>query len=105
LKNNNYLSSAKEIILNNINKEELTVFLFGSRATNNYRPGSDLDVGFYSEKPIDDFLLNRISRALSESRVPYHYDLVDFSKVDESFKTIALENYIIWNKGKNSIIK
>ncbi len=105
MENNRYINLAKEIILNFVDKEEITVFLFGSRATNNCLHSSDIDIGFYSETPIDNYLLNKISRALDESRVPYHFDLIDFTKVDENFKSVALENYIIWNKGKNSIIK
>ncbi len=99
-----YIEIAKEIILGYINRDEINVFLFGSRAMEDYRLNSDLDVGFLGNSEINWRIFRKISDDLEDSVVPYHFDLVDFSKVDESFKKIALRKIIIWNKAKSLAI-
>ena len=98
---NNYIKKAKEIVLNFINKDKITVFLFGSRADGTYRSDSDIDIGFLSNEKIDNSLFGKIRYALEESIAPYHFDLVDFSKTDNELKKIANKQIIIWNKSKN----
>ena len=53
------------------------VMIFGSRATGNYRQGSDIDLAFIG-KDIDDRLLSKISLDLDELNTPYFFDLVIF---------------------------
>jgi len=98
---NKYIGIAREIVLNLIDKENVTVFLFGSRAGNNFIHDSDIDIGFLSNNILDNKLFNRISESLEESLVPYHFDLIDFNKTDEAFKNSALKNIELWNKAKN----
>ena len=99
-----YLNIARDIILNIIDRENVTVFLFGSRADRNFVHNSDIDVGFLSNKKLDDTLFSKINEALDESIVPYHFDLVDFSKTDKRFRSIALNKIEIWNRAKDSNI-
>lgn len=96
-----YIEIAKNHVLSLIDKKSTSVFLFGSRADGTFRPDSDIDIGFLGDCKIDYLLFNKIRIALEESNVPYHFDLVDFYSVDDSFKKIAMENIIIWNKSKN----
>ena len=96
-----YIEKAKQIILQNIDCNEINVFLFGSRAFQNFRRDSDIDVGFLGRRQIKHRIFRKISEGLEESRVPYHFDLIDFSKVDEDFKKVALIKIVIWNKAKN----
>lgn len=98
---NKYVALAREIILNLVDKENTTVFLFGSRAGKDNKYCSDIDVGFLSNVKIDNKLFDRICESLEESLVPYHIDLVDFSKTDERFRKIALKEIEIWNKAKD----
>jgi len=99
-----YIEIAKEIILGYINRDEINVFLFGSRVTDDSRRGSDIDIGFLGNEEINHRIFRKIVDDLEDSVVPYHFDLVDFSKVDESFKKIALQKIIIWNKAKSLAI-
>ncbi len=97
-----YLDKAKEIVLNLIDKEKVTVFLFGSRANDTYRSDADLDIGFVADEKIDLFIFSQIREALNNSIVPYHFDLVDFSLVSDDFKQIAMNKIIEWNVAKNT---
>ncbi len=90
--NNKYLNITRDIILNLIDRERITVFLFGSREEENYTHSSDIDVGFLSKDEIDVNLFSKINEALEESIIPYHIDLVDFSKTNKRFKKFALKN-------------
>jgi predicted nucleotidyltransferase len=96
-----YLNIVKSTILSLIDKNKVTVFLFGSRADNSCRHDSDVDVGFWANEELDNNLFSKINELLEESIVPYHIDLVDFSRTDEHFRKIALKNIEIWNKTKN----
>lgn len=53
------------------------VLIFGSRASGNYRQGSDIDLALIG-KNIDDRLLSKISLDLDELNTPYFFDLVIF---------------------------
>ena len=97
-----YLNIAKEIVLSLIDKEKVTVFLFGSRADGEYRSDSDLDIGFVADEKIDLFVFTQIREALNNSIVPYRFDLVDFSVVSDDFKKIAMNRIIEWNIAKNT---
>lgn len=98
---NEFLNIAKEIVLNIIDKDSTSVFLFGSRADSTFRKDSDMDIGFLGKDRMDLLIFHRIREALENSSVPYHFDLVDFSYKTSEFKDIALKNIIIWNKAKN----
>ncbi len=96
-----FIELTKEIVLSLIDKKTISVFLFGSRASRDERFDSDIDIGLWSEEKIDISLIREISDAIEESIVPFHIDIIDFSKVNSQFKKIATKNIIIWNKGKN----
>lgn len=98
---NKYVDIAKEIILSLVDKEKISVFLYGSRAANNARHDSDIDIGLWSSEKINSTLIREINDAIEESIVPYHIDITDFTKVSSKFKKIATEKIIIWNKGKD----
>jgi len=97
--NNKYVEIAKEIVLNIIDKEKISVFLNGSRVEGDARHDSDIDIGLWSPVELDRTLIRRIDDMIEESIVPYHIDITDFSKVSSKFKKIATEKIIIWNKG------
>ncbi len=98
---NKYVEAAKDIILDQIDKKNITVFLFGSRATGKGKRDSDLDIGLWSNNKIESTIMRKIRSAIEESIVPYHVDVVDFTTVEEKFKKIALRKIIIWNRGKD----
>lgn len=97
---NKYIKIAREIILSLIDKDNISVFLYGSRAAGKEKHYSDLDIGLWSTNKIDRTLIRKINDSIEESIVPYHIDVIDFTIADEKFKKIALREIEIWNKGK-----
>ncbi|EKD41657.1 MAG: hypothetical protein ACD_73C00599G0001 [uncultured bacterium] len=72
------------------------VFLFGSHATDDALPDSDIDIGFLGNKKIDKKILTDIRSFIEESIIPYKVDLVDFFGKQESFKKEALKKIVLW---------
>lgn len=86
-----------KIIKSNLNSylpKNYKAFIFGSRATNNNRPFSDIDLGILGPKPVDRRKLNSLSFSLEDSNIPYIVDIVDFSTVSDKFKATALKKII-----------
>lgn len=94
----NYIEQTKRIVLSRVNDKNISVFLFGSRAKGSGEGHADIDIGFLSKKEIDPRLLRKISDDLEESRVPFHVDLIDFSKVQDKFKKAAMKEVIWWQE-------
>lgn len=73
--------------LNNINGifetylEVKKVILYGSRAKNTYKPGSDIDLTFYGES-LDLTILNKIALELDDLLLPYTFDLSIYKQID-----------------------
>jgi len=67
------------------------VFIFGSEATADAAPGSDIDIGFVGPERLPSKVLDNIRTELESLRTLRLFDLVDFSCVDESFKAVALK--------------
>lgn len=57
-----------------------TVVIFGSRATERYRPGSDIDLAIIIQ-PEGELNLNQIASELDDLNTPYMVDLVDIRQV------------------------
>jgi predicted nucleotidyltransferase len=72
------------------------VYLFGSRATNQYHDVSDYDIGVLASKDISREL--SIARELLEdSNIPFTVDLVDLSATSEEFAThVQQEGILLW---------
>jgi predicted nucleotidyltransferase len=95
---NKYINLAREIVLSEIDKKNISVVLFGSRATGNERHDSDIDIGFWGKCELENSLLIRISEKLEASIIPYHFDLIDLSKTNQAFKKQAIKDGVVWNK-------
>jgi len=76
------------------------IFLFGSRARNKSRKGSDFDIGIQglSEEEFHTISI-KFHEFLDESIVPYDVDLVDFDKATFDFKKEAARKIISWKTG------
>lgn len=78
--------------------DQYTLILFGSRAGDNYKFCSDLDLAIdYSgiNKEKLDINLAYIREDIEESILPYEVDLVDLNSVSSKFKALVLENGIV----------
>ena len=72
------------------------VWLFGSRATGENRPGSDIDIAIDEGTIIDFFRLAQARDALEESAIPYKVDLVDYASVAVEFREEIKTKGIEW---------
>jgi len=59
------------------------VILFGSRAKDNFRPGSDIDIALKGGDINLDDILSAISE-LDKLSLPYKFDLVIYDRISES---------------------
>lgn len=57
------------------------VIIFGSRAMDKYKPGSDIDLAFFG-KNLDTNTLNKIEWQFEELNMPYTFDLILFNKIN-----------------------
>lgn len=71
------------------------IFLFGSRAMGNNSKSADIDIGVMSNR-LDRKLIIKIKEIIDDSFVPFKVDIIDFSRVDEKFKKVALRKIIEW---------
>ena len=68
-----------------------SVILFGSRALNNFRPGSDIDLAVVFRQPVSfNYWLGLLSK-MDELNLAQKIDLVDFRKI----KNKDLKNHIL----------
>ena len=69
----------------------VNVFVFGSRATGRSVTRSDIDIGIDLGHPIAPEVLSAIREAFDDLPILQQVDVVDFSSVDGTFKTVALQ--------------
>ncbi len=62
------------------------VWVFGSRAKQNARFNSDIDLALEASGPLDTHVIARLKDAFTEAPLPYRVDLVDMASVSESFR-------------------
>jgi len=72
------------------------VYIFGSRAMGNYKPGSDIDIAIFGEE-IDFEITSSLFRKLNEDILtPYFIDVVNFNTIEvEELKTHILNEGIV----------
>jgi len=95
-----YLNILKELVLSIVDTEKVMVFLFGSRVAKHHSSRSDADIGLLAEEKLPEKLFHQIRNAIDASIIPWEVDIVDFTRVDSSFKQQALKDLVIWNKPK-----
>lgn len=64
------------------------IVAFGSRATGNMKPFSDLDLAIMGDQPIPATVLADLREELDESDLPFKVDLVEWASTSDSFRKI-----------------
>lgn len=67
-------------------------FLFGSQSNRPDLKPADIDVGILADEPLPIALLAQISEDLEELPTLYPFGVVDFNRVKESFRRVALQS-------------
>jgi predicted nucleotidyltransferase len=75
-----HLTIVKEIL----NKSEISVYVFGSRAKNCAKPLSDLDLCLKDN--YDKSTIRKLQDAFEESDLPFKVDIVVWSELSDGFK-------------------
>ncbi|MBN1932942.1 MAG: hypothetical protein JW786_15165 [Desulfobacterales bacterium] len=87
----------KEIILSIVDTKKVMVFLFGSRVSRCHNSSADADIGLLADEKLPVSLYHQIRNAIDESIIPWEVDIIDFTRVDQTFKEETLRNIVIWN--------
>lgn len=91
---NNTKKTLAKIVFRHIKPGDAKVFIFGSRATGKNRKYSDVDLGILSKFEIPVTTKFDLEEDFDQSNLPYRVDVVDFSKVSDNFKEVAMRNII-----------
>lgn len=70
------------------------LFLFGSFASGEQRPGSDLDLGFTASERISPEAIESLREAIDALPTIRRIDLVDFRRADPAFARVALRSVL-----------
>ncbi|TSC79082.1 MAG: DNA polymerase beta domain-containing protein [Parcubacteria group bacterium Gr01-1014_29] len=76
-------------IAKHLSIENYRVFFFGSRVTGKNTERSDIDVGIEGPHAIPGHILMDIQDDLSELRMLYKIEVVDFAAVGEKFRSVV----------------
>ena len=86
------LTTEEFTLVRNILAETLTpncrVWVFGSRAKNQARFNSDLDLAIESDKSLSALMLHKVKEAFNDAPLPYKVDILDIDAVSKDFQTI-----------------
>jgi predicted nucleotidyltransferase len=85
-----------EIVLDILNQhlKETRVFVFGSRATHQAEPYSDLDLGLLASAALPRLHILDLKEKLSASDLPISVDVVDLHRTDSVFRADVLDHGI-----------
>ncbi len=70
----------------------IRLFLFGSFASGEQRPGSDLDLGFTASERTSPQSVESLREAIDALPTIRRIDLVDFRRTDPAFARVALRS-------------
>lgn len=90
------IQDLKSPVFETLKEENVTVILFGSRASGDFIRVSDIDVGVLPGKNFDRKKLVFLKERIEDLNIPYTVDIVDLSRVSEVFKEKALREGIVW---------
>lgn len=89
------IEKIKKQILDAVGKHldlcEYRVFFFGSRVLGKGNEGSDVDIGIKGPQSIPLDIFSKIEEEIEEIRILYSIEIVDFSRVSEKFKKVAMQ--------------
>lgn len=86
----------KNIIFDIIDRNQIKVFLFGSRAKGTARSRSDIDIALLSDQPLPLLLISQLKEKIEESTIPYQVDVVDLNAVSPTFRKKVLTEGKPW---------
>jgi len=95
-KQNKYIEEIKQEVLRYLADEDVSIALFGSRARDDARPGSDVDIALIPEHGYDRRKLVLLREHLEQMNTPYKVELVELNQVSETFREQVMSDMIWW---------
>lgn len=74
-----------------IDTKRYRLFFFGSRVTGNGTDRSDIDIGIEGPKPVPLETISEIETEIEKLPTLYKIEIVDFARVAEKFRKVALK--------------
>jgi len=90
------VTRVRAVVLAHLGDEQVSVYLFGSRARGDAHRRSDIDVGYIAHGPMDAQVLSALREALDELSIPYTVELVDLAATTNTFREMALREAVVW---------
>lgn len=85
--------------------DDCDIFIFGSRAAGKEMSTSDWDIGFFQKGQIELYELLLLKQRVRDCAWPYRIDVVDFSRVTDEFKELAMKSVFYIKKGSYKWMK
>lgn len=89
-----YFDFLEKKLLNFSANKDIQIFIFGS-STKDGKFG-DIDIGVMGD--VSDKDIYRLKEYFEESNFPFLIDVVNFNKVEKTFKKNVLDNKVLWIK-------
>lgn len=93
---NKDLLKLKELVMDFLKDEKVTIVMFGSRARKEDLPFSDVDIGIIPYDRLDDVKLALLRERIEDSSIPYKVDIVNLLEVSADFRKEVLKEAVIW---------
>ena len=91
-----YIERIKALVLQELQGENASVFLFGSWARGEQRRSSDVDVAIEYHGRSNRQKIARLREALGESTIPYRVDVVDMQEASAALAKEIRKDGIVW---------
>ena len=95
------LEQLKSILNEQLVKEKVRVYLFGSWVRQEEKHSSDIDIAIESHSPISPFKWNNLIEQIEESTIPYKVDVVNLHDANEALVQQVKEEGILWKDYPN----
>jgi len=95
------LEELKLILNEELAKENVRVYLFGSWARQEEKQSSDIDIAIESYSPLSPFTWNQLIEQIEESTIPYKVDVVDMHHAERALVQQVKEEGILWKNYRN----
>ena len=92
-----HLETVTQILAQHI--PQCDVWLFGSRATGQAKPHSDLDLAIITHQPLTASRMAALRLAFEDSHLPIKVDLVDWTLISDEFREVIKNQFVVLQKG------
>ena len=90
-----HLDFILQVLKDNIPQKEAKFYIFGSRAKENYKEYSDVDIAVkLPDKKLSADILGKILLEFNDSTLPYEVDVIDLNAIDEKFKNLIKNSLV-----------